>query len=405
MKRIVAIDILRGFALLGILLMNIMGFAMPDAAYSNPNVYGGQSFINHLIYGVLHVLADQKFMAIFSMLFGASIMLLSSKSRAQGRAAAAIHYIRNIWLLIFGLIHFFFIWSGDILTIYALCAFVLYFFRTAPARVQLILGLVIFLLPSGVNLFISSQLAGLDAVSLASLEAQVSPSKEMIARDLEIFRGPYSGQLAYRLGDSDSDLTYTEGDAFALLAFFAEAFGRSFGMMLIGMALYSLGILTASRSRRFYKRMLFIGLVIGIPATSFGLYQFYAHDWEASYSLFLGRIPNHIATPFTAGAYTALIMLWSKSRFAHDLQTRLAAVGRMALSNYIGQSLVATFIFYGFGYGLYGSLDRTRLIFVVLGIWSLQLLVSPLWLSRFRYGPLEWLWRSLTYRRLERLRK
>ena len=403
MNRIVAIDILRGFALLGILLMNIMGFAMPDAAYYNPTVYGGQTLANHLTFGAMHIMADQKFMAIFSMLFGASVMLLSSKSRAQGRSLAATHYVRNVWLLVFGLIHLFFIWDGDILTIYALCAFMLFFFRNVPANAQLSLGLVIFFLPSLVNLAISSQLSTLDRESIASFEAQFSPSEQAIANDLETFRGSYNAQLAYRLGETDE--SFTRGDNLLTLSFLVEAFGRSFGMMLCGMALYRLGVLTARRSHSFYRRMLFIGLAIGIPVASFGLYQYYVHDWAASYSLFLGRIPNHIATPFTAGAYIGLIMLWTKSRQARAWQNRLAAVGRMALSNYIGQSLLATFIFYGFGYGLYGSLNRVSQLFVVLGIWSLQLLISPWWLSRFRYGPLEWLWRSLTYRRFEVFRQ
>lgn len=137
----------------------------------------------------------------------------------------------------------------------------------------------------------------------------------------------------------------------------------------------------------------------------FGLYQYISRDWEASYSLFLGRIPNHVATIFIATGYVALIMFWSKFDLWQRAQDALAAVGRMALSNYIGQSVLATFIFYGFGLGLYGELNRVAQLGVVLLIWLIQIAISQWWLKRFRYGPLEWLWRSLIYFRLEPLVK
>ncbi len=399
-QRITAIDTLRGFALLGILVMNIMSFSMPDAAYSNPNVYGGNDLLNHLVYCFVHIFADQKFMAIFSMLFGASVMLLLSKLKEQGKSGAKIHYVRNVWLLVFGLLHAVFLWDGDILAVYALCSFILFFFRNIKPRVQFILGVITFLLPSLVSIAISTQLPNLDTQNQQVLVDNFSPSEQEIAKDIAIYQGPYFWQLDF---SEDETTVVSTAQNLVDIAFVTEAFLRAFGMMLIGMAFYTLDILTAKRSASFYKRMMQVGFVIGFPVVLFGLYQYISHDWEASYSLFLGRIPNHIATIFIASCYTALIMFWSKFDLWQRAQDALAAVGRMALSNYIGQSVLATFIFYGFGLGLYGQLNRVAQLGVVLLIWFIQIVVSQWWLKRFRYGPLEWFWRSLIYFRLEPL--
>lgn len=400
-NRIVAIDLLRGFALLGILSMNIMSFSMPDAAYSNPTLYGGEG-INLLVYGFVHIMADQKFMALFSMLFGASVMLLLSKSAQQGKKATRVHYVRNGWLLFFGLLHGIFVWQGDVLLVYALCSFFLFFFKNLKPSLQISLGLLVFFLPSLLSVFVSTQLSSLDLEAQQVLSRNFTPSAQELAEDIAVHKGAYAEQLSYRF---DSEETSSTTQDLLDVSFLLEAFARAFGMMLLGMAFYTLGILTAQRSKFFYKRMLLFGFLIGIPLASVGLYLYYVNNWDAAYALFLGRIPNHLATPFIACAYLALVMLWSQTAILKTLQNRLAAVGRMALSNYISQSLLATIIFYGFGLGLYGNLNRLSQSFIVLLIWALQLVISAWWLKHFRYGPLEWLWRSLTYFRLEPFRK
>jgi uncharacterized protein len=400
-KRIIAIDILRGFALLGILLMNIMSFAMPDIAYFNPMAYGGDDWANQFVYGVTHIIADQKFMALFSMLFGASVMLLTNNLVEKGQNPAKIHYSRNFWLLIIGLIHGYLIWLGDILTIYAISAFVLYFFRRLAPKWQFALGLLIFFLPSLLNLGIQSILPELDAASHEALSAYWLPSEEAIADDLALFRGNYAGQVAYRWGGEVP--ASNEGEDLLGLSILFDFFARALGIMLIGMAFYTWGILTAQRSDRFYWRMLVIGFAVGFPLALLGLSIQYGWHWQ--YALFLGRIPNTIATPFIASGYIALIMLWNRRPIWLDLRERLAAVGRTALTNYIGQSIMATFIFYGFGLGLYGHLDRIMQLVILFALWAIQLLIAPWWMARFRYGPLEWLWRTVTYFRWQPMRK
>ena len=145
--RIESIDVLRGFALLGIMIMNISSFAMPSMAYFSPEVYD-INILNHIIYSITHIIADQKFMAIFSMLFGASTMLLISSAKKRGKSPLLLFYSRNFWLLILGWIHSTYLWYGDILFIYALCAFHLYFYKNITPKKQFILGCLIYLIPT-----------------------------------------------------------------------------------------------------------------------------------------------------------------------------------------------------------------------------------------------------------------
>lgn len=397
-KRITAIDLLRGFALLGILLMNIASFAMPDVAYYNPTVFGGNDLLNRAVYSVTHVLVDQKIMAVFSMLFGASVMLLTNKLEAKGEKTARVYFLRNFWLLIIGLIHAAFIWSGDILIIYALCSFVLYFLRRLPTKWQFGLGVTVFLLPSLLNVGIQLIVPAFAEADLASLNAYWQPTQTAVADDLALFQGTYSQQVAHRMtAETAVAGTYTNGQFFLDISLLTEFFLRALGMMLVGMAFYTWGILTAQRSDQFYKRMVWIGFGTGLPIVLAGLFLHNANGWRATYAIFTGRVPNHFATPLIASGYIALIMLWSRRPFLKGLQNRLTAVGQTALTNYIFQSLLATFIFYGFGLGLYGQLNRLAQLSVVVGIWGVQLLISHWWMARFRYGPLEWAWRTVTY--------
>ncbi len=399
--RIVAIDTLRGFALLGILLMNIMSFAMPEIAYFNPTAFGGDEWHHRLTYAVVHIIADQKFMALFSLLFGASVMLLLSKLREQGRKVARFHYTRNFWLLVIGIVHGIF-WYGDILFVYAVCAFFLFFFRNFAPRRQFIIGLILFLSPAVFYVAGSQVIATLPTEEQTLLADYWNPPDEMLNSDIERYLDGYPEQIGpFGLLDT----TTSDALQIYLSVMGYNFFIRAMGMMLIGMAFYSWGIVTAQRNASFYRRMVLIGFGIGVPLSMVGLWLHEQANWASSYSPMLGQIPNLLATPFIAGAYVALIMLWSKTELWASLQQRLASVGQMALTNYIMQTIIATTLFYGHGLGWFGSMDRFRLLFVVWGIWSIQLLISPLWMARFRYGPLEWLWRSLSYMAIQPIRK
>lgn len=392
---------------MGILLMNMSSFAMPGWAYSNPLAYGGDDILNRLAFSLSHIFADQKMMALFSMLFGASVILVTRNMEKKGQSSFKFHYLRNFWLLIIGLLHSVLIWDGDILMIYALCSFVLYLGRKLPAKWQFGLGLSIFFVPAFYNVWANSALPSLQTADIQSLEAAWQPTETDIAEEITYYRGSYGNQVAWRLGTANSgtDDGYTDGQGILDLGQTLEFFLRAFGMMLVGMAYYNWGVLTAKRSDDFYWKLAAVGFGLGLPLVLIGLFQFTVNGWSATHSLFVGRNWNHLATPLIASGYIALVMLWSRSDFLNDLRDRLAAAGRMALTNYIGQSILGTFIFYGFGLGLFGSVSRVQQGFFILLIWTLQLLFSKWWLSRYQYGPLEWVWRMLSRLQWQPLKK
>ena len=395
-ERIVAIDILRGFALLGILIMNIQGFAMPAAAYSNPTVYGDLTGANRWVWMLSHIFADQKFMTIFSLLFGAGIVLMSEKLDARGQRAWGLHYRRTFWLLLIGLVHAYLLWSGDILVVYALCGFWVYWLRRLRPAWQMALGILVVSIPALILLAASLTMQFTPPEMLQELRADWQPATETIAEEVASYRGGWLTQMDARVPAT------VEFQTFGLLFW---ALWRAGGLMLMGMALFRWGVLTGSCSRRFYAGMVFLGLAIGLPVVSWGVVQNFANNWTMEYSQFgLGAQANYWGSLFVSAAYIGLLMLFARSRALPWLQNALAAVGRTALSNYLLQTILATAIFYGHGLGLFGSVIRVGQIGIVAAIWAFQLVASPLWLRHYRFGPLEWLWRSLSYWRFQPLR-
>ena len=404
--RIEAIDVLRGIALLGILLVNIQNFSMPSITQFNPTAYGQQGLSNNLIHALTYVLAEQKFMAIFSMLFGAGVLSLSHRPRH-------FHFRRMSWLLVFGLFHMFLIWSGDVLVVYAICGSVVYGFRQMRPRRQFVLGLIIFLTPVGLNVYVGANLSKLEPSRHAQLHAIWQPSEHRLADELNVYRGTYSAQVRRRLrltrspqeSDALMDSTQDERESRKVtpLALFASwltpivgSVARALGMMLVGMALFTEHVLHATRTPRLYRWTAIVGLGIGIPLSAYGYYQNVLHNWTFNHAMFVGRNAQIVATVFTSLGYVGCTMLWAQSNGCARARRQLAAVGRMSLTNYIVQSVLATMIFYGFGFGLFGVLSRREQLTAVLGIWGLQIGYSQWWLHRYQYGPLERVWRDLT---------
>jgi uncharacterized protein len=179
---------------------------------------------------------------------------------------------------------------------------------------------------------------------------------------------------------------------------------RVAGLMLIGMALYKWGVITAQKSKSFYLTTCIVMGTIGVLIVAFGIFRNFAASWVVEYSMFLGSLFNYWGSLFISAAYISIIMLISISSRGSGITKILAAVGRMAFTNYLLQSLICTFIFYGHGFGLFGSLERIFQILIVFAVWITQLIISPIWLRYFRFGPIEWLWRSLTYWKLQPMR-
>ena len=401
-KRIESIDILRGFALLGILLMNISSFSMPSMAYFSPNVYDA-TLLNHVMYSLTHVFADQKFMAIFSVLFGASTMLFVKRAMAKKKRPMISFYSRNFWLLIIGWIHSRFVWHGDILFIYACCSFLLFFFRNLRPKAQFIIGCIIYVIPSFSNFALNAFIFDhLDNDDHKAIMEYWNPQKQEIQKEIDTYRGSYSEQIEYRekmwsSHKRGTPSTGANGKAIIGLSFLIDLFSRSFGMMLIGMAFFSLGIFSKSQQKILYHRLIKYGCGIGFPLSVGGLSLAYHYNWDWHYMQFLGRTPNHIATPFIAFGYIGIVMLCIKNGVALKLQHKLKSVGKTALTGYLVQSFLATYVFYGFGLSLFGQANRLEQFAAVILIWAFLIFLSPIWLKKFYYGPIEWIWRMLTH--------
>jgi uncharacterized protein len=400
-ERIASIDVLRGVALLGILSINIWSFALPEVVLNDPRIIGGWSASNKGVWVFFHLLCEEKMMSLFSMLFGAGLVVMVQRSQARGTSLTGIYYRRISWLLVFGLLHAFLLWEGDILVSYALCGFVLYPFRRLRPSKQIGLGALVFLsqvlLATGLGVLEVrlQQLTGPDNDRgteeqrewRRALEEEIFPSRDIDA-EIERHHQGYVAQFGKR---AENNLSEEPG------GFFFWAGPRAGGLMLIGMGLMQLGVFAAERSFRFYTTLAVLGYLLGLPLVGYGIHDMTNHDFDVlRHYLWSGHF-NYVGSLFVALGHVGLVMLICKAGLLSWLTARLAAVGRMALSNYLMQSILCTTLFEGWGLGLFGKLDRTQLLGVVVAIWLIQLAVSPLWLRYCRFGPMEWLWRSLTY--------
>ena len=408
-ERITAIDSLRGFALLGILLMNIVAMGMYGAAYDDPTVTGGATGPNLWTWIVMHVLAEGKMRCLFSMVFGASVILLTSRLESR-RDAADIYYRRTLWLLLFGIVHAYLLWLGDILYPYALCGLVLFPFRKMSAKGLLIIGAILLVLNSGVyvaNGFHERETIqnGIAAEQAAKQGKKLTDKQETAKADYERWR-KFNRPTAEELKkDADewrgNPLSVIKARAklvsfFHSLPYYNPGNWDIWCMMFIGMALLKTGVLLGERSYRFYAMLVLIGYGIGLPLNSYTAWVIVRSNFDpvvhsfANSTYDLGRLS-------IALGHLGVIMLLAKGGWFRWLMAPLGAVGQMAFSNYIFQSIVTAFIFTGYGFALYGKLQRYQLYYVVAAIWIVQLIISPIWLRHFRFGPLEWGWRSLTY--------
>jgi len=417
-KRIVSLDRLRGVAILGILVMNIYAFAMPFVAYTNPLRLGGTEPWNLGTWIFTHLLFDQKFISIFALLFGAGLVLMTSRAEARGNKPGRIYVRRQLWLMVIGAAHGYLLWGGDILFLYALIGMLAYLFRKRQPRTLIIIACLLLPVTLLINVGNTSQVEKMiaeAAAAEASLErgeeldneqqqllkdwavqrAFMMPTDEDMQADLDAYRGTYSEVVAYR------------APVVAMMQVFLPiAYGiwRVGALMLIGMAMMKLGILTAERSAGFYTRLMLTGYLLGLPLAAFSAWDLFAHEFDPLYVMRIGGITNYIGSLLVAFGHIGLVMLITKTGALQRVMERFAAVGRMALTNYLMHSVVLTPVFYGYGLGLYGSVPRAWQMVFVVGVVGFQLWFSPWWLARFRFGPVEWLWRSATYWQLQPMR-
>jgi uncharacterized protein len=384
-NRIHSLDLIRGFAVLGILIMNITSFSQISMAYMNPTIGAGLEGYNQYFHGFNYIFADTRFMSIFSILFGAGVVLFTQRIEAKGRRVVALHYKRMFWLLIFGLIHAYFIWAGDILVAYAICGSLVFFFRKKSIRTLLIMTVILFLIPICLNYM---NYYGMPEEALESTFAFFYPSTEQIAAQTKIMQGSYIEQMPLRIENALELQT---------LVFMIDTFWRTSAMMLLGMILYRKGILSGDNSTAYYKNMIWVGFVPGLIISSVGLNQVYSSDWSGAYVMNIGANYKFVSGLLMALGYIGLVIWIYKKGIFKKLQNRLQATGRMAFTNYIGMSVICTLIFNGHGLGLFGTFDRLQQFLIVMGVWVIMLIISPKVLKKYQFGPLESMWRKLTY--------
>ena len=403
-RRILTLDLIRGVAVMGILSVNIVDFSTMRAAYLNPAAFGWPDVPSLIVWALNMLFVDGKFRTLFSVLFGASMLLVIQRAEASGRNGGAVHFRRMAALFLIGAAHAILVWRGDILTLYAATGLVAYLFRNMSVEKLVSIGLTLTLFnivlfgAIGITLYYQhvetlSPGASADVIRNWNLNlGSFYPSQEAIAADLATYLGPWTGVVAYEAGNASQIVTN-------ILILMPD----TLALMLFGMAGFKSGFLRGDWDDAAYRRIALWGICIGL--IGFGglvavdlIDRFYVPTLLAGFESAMS--PFRLAM---AAGYAALLVLLARS--AGPLVQRLAAVGRAAFTNYLGTSLICTFIFYGWGLGFYGSWTRAQAWLLVPAIWLLMLLWSKPWLERFRYGPLEWLWRSLSQLQLQPRRK
>jgi uncharacterized protein len=397
-SRIKSLDTMRGFALLGILAVNAALFAAPwQTAYDPTLAPLAIDESSMWSWFVMHVFFEFKCITLFSMLFGASIFLVGGERSDKSRGAVLRR--RLMWLLIFGLIHALLIWYGDILVTYAITGFFVLFARSWKPGTLMIVGVVLYLVALLVQNLLALFYPMIPADQIGPVQDQLSAVFALSAEELARQQAAYQGGLVTGLPENATTWTTFITSSIVVLVI------RTAGVMMIGMSLFKMGFLSGNAPNWLY------GLMLAIGAAALALVGYQALlNWDARFDMIhmmtRGQFVNSAVSIFVSIGYASLFVLLVKAgvRF---LTEPLAAVGRMAFTNYIMQSLIMSTIFWGGGrgFGLWGEVDRVTLWAIVLAVWALQLIWSPLWLSRFEMGPLEWIWRRLSYAKPVRIGK
>ncbi len=377
--RIQALDLARGVAVLGILLANIHSFGTPTAhemmsGSSHPTVGFDRVFEMLSL-----AFVNGKFRAMLAMLFGAGLFLQYQKrSKIEGNWPGG-YLKRSLFLLLIGLIHGFLIWFGDILGLYSMVSFGACLLATATesVRKKVFFGLL------GLNLLVAFAFIAVMLAMAAFPNALGSPSgNSLFANETAIFSsGTYIQQLGIRA------LMYGSGLASGIFLLPLLTCLFMFGSDLARNGVFEAG----EEHREAIRKLLVIGLGVGLPASMLVWF-----GWNAKNVLPLQMIPELLTGPILAAGYLGVVLAWSRSGFLRPIQKLFTNVGRLALTNYLMQSILCTTIFYSWGFGLFGKLDAKGLLMVVGGVWIVCIVFSALYLRKFSIGPVEWLWRRMT---------
>lgn len=419
--RLDSLDALRGMAVLGILLINILGFGLPGGAAVDPTVHGGDTGADLAAWAITAVFVDGTMRGLFTLLFGAGVVLFCARvAQAAPARVAGLHVRRMLWLVAFGFVNsHLLLWEGDILFDYGVIGLVLLALRAAPPRPLVVAAVVL--------LGFATARGALDAQGLGALRADADAARALLAggvlpgaaqqeaidvwdealaaldpppqearAQIEAMRSGFAGAW----DEVTSRVWHRRTTLFSQFGFVEDL-----AMMLLGIALLASGALQGRWSARQYAQLALAGYALGLAVKAGGALAMYRSSFDPLVTAWVtGALYEPGRVPMTLGHLGLAMLLW-KGGLATAAMRRLAAVGRMAFTNYLAQSALCMLVFTGVGLGAFGALRRHELYYVVAGIWVLQLAWSPWWLARFRHGPLEWLWRSLTYGRRQPLRR
>jgi uncharacterized protein len=419
-QRINSMDIIRGIALFGILLMNIVGFGLYKA-YFDPTNNGGATGYNLTVWWMNTLFFEGTMRGMFSMLFGAGILLFTGRKSEsmEGTVVTDLFFRRLMWMVLFGVIHsYLLLWDGDILYTYGIVGMFAFSFRHLLAKKLIIIVSVMLVVATALEVKDYFQIKGIfenataatvkknkgaklsndETKAIAKWEDKIKENKATPATLKEEMTARSKGYWSIVMHKAPENmLTQTVG-------LYRYGFWDTLAMMLFGMAFFKMGILKAAKSNRFYWKMVLIGYGIGITVNYFEGSHIVSSNFSIL-SIYKTYMTYHLGRIPTTCGHIALIMLFVKSGFLPLLQKSLAAVGQMAFTNYITHSIVCNIIFLGYGFSMYGKLQRYELYYIVFSIWIFQLIFSPIWLKYFRFGPLEWLWRSLTYWKMQPMKR
>ena len=352
--------------MLGILLMNAVHFRFGSGPYFNLSAGGSETWLDWAV-GILgEIFVDQKFMGLFSLLFGAGMILFIDRASRKGARAVLLNLWRNTLLLVIGILHYL-LWEGDVLMAYAVSSLFLLALRKLPSWALISLGTALFVL-SVACAIIAQHLADTTSASIAGLWAPGEVSDDGII-------GPP-----------------------VLLGFFL----RALGLILVGAGLYRTGFMDGALPDRTYRLTAIVGLAVGLPLAAAGVVVTALNDYSREVA-FIGQVPNTLGTIPASLGYMSLIIIWN-NRADGWLHPRLRAVGRMALTNYLSQTVLGVLVLTVL-LGDVDALGRSAVLLFVFAVWALQFWWSQAWLDRFLFGPAEWLWRVATYRSGQPLRR
>jgi uncharacterized protein len=427
--RILILDVIRGIALCGILILNINFFALPYQIGFNLNIFQETSFLSVLSWYSTNFVLEGSFRALFSMLFGSSALLIISRlvKSTSGLTPADIYYRRLIWLLIFGLINaFVLLWPGDILYTYAICGLFIFPLRNLSPRILIGLAtffILVVMFKGWLKTNDRFEMREKGLAALAIKEAKQDSLTEKQQGELAKWQGYLENQkIEKQKKDAEKEMadmqkSYPEiwehlsywNIKIESTMFYDQLFFDAMIFILFGMALYKLNWLTGEQPLGLYALLVIVGYGLGVGwgyytghAWRVANYEFFEYANVQSPSWMLFYQPHRLLVAL--GHLGVICLLW-RSNFLSILVKPFAALGQMAFTNYLMQSIICTLIFYGYGLGYHGKFERYELWYFVAGVWVFQIIFSNIWMRLYTMGPLEWIWRSLTYWKIQSIKK